>query len=236
MKNETAIITGGSRGIGKAIALKLAREGINIVITGRDKDTLRRAEDEIRKTGRECLYFSGDVRDKLHADKVVKASIEKFGTVDHLINNAGFGILKKFVDSTPEEFRDQMDVNVMGVYNFTKSVVPYMIKQGGGNIINIASLAGKNSFVGGTMYSATKHALLGFTKSLMLELREYNIRVASVCPGSVDTDFGNNTPGHRAKSNILTADDVAEAIYTIIKLPVNAMLSDLDIRPTNPGK
>lgn len=236
MKNETAVITGGSRGIGKAIALKFAREGMNIVITGRDKDTLQRTENEIKKTGNECLSFSGNVKDPSHADYVIKSSIDKFGKIDHLINNAGFGILKKFVDSTADEFLDQMDVNVMGVYNFTKSVVPFMIKHGGGNIINIASLAGKNSFVGGTMYSATKHALLGFTKSLMLELREYNIRVASVCPGSVDTDFGNNTPGHRAKSNILTAGDVAEAVYGIIKLPVNAMLSDLDIRPTNPGK
>jgi 3-oxoacyl-[acyl-carrier protein] reductase len=234
MKNDLAIITGGSRGIGRAIAIKMAKEGMNVIITGRNEKAIWSAEEEIKSYGVQCRYFLGNVQDTAHAEHVIKSAVKEFGKVDHLINNAGYGIMKKFVDSTLEEFKGQMDVNVFGVYNFTKAAVPYMIKANKGNIINIASLAGKNNFVGGTMYSSTKHALLGFTRSLMLELREYNIRVASVCPGSVDTEFGSNTPGHQGKSKILTPDNVADSVYAIINLPENALLSDLDLRPTNP--
>jgi 3-oxoacyl-[acyl-carrier protein] reductase len=234
MDREVAIITGGSRGIGKAIALKFAAEGIDVIITGRDENAIREAEREIKNLGVKCRYFLGNVQDESHSEQVVKSVISEFGKVNHLINNAGFGIFKNFIDSSLDEFREQMDVNVFGVYNFTKSVVPHMIEAKEGNIINIASLAGKNNFVGGTMYSATKHALLGFTKSLMLELRQYDIRVASVCPGSVATDFGTNTPGHQTKKGILTASDVADSVFSIINLPKNALLSDLDLRPTNP--
>jgi 3-oxoacyl-[acyl-carrier protein] reductase len=234
MKNDLAVITGGSRGIGRAIAVKFAKEGMNVIITGRNEKAIRSAEEEIKSYGVQCRYYLGNVQDSSHAEMVIKSAIDDFGKVDHLINNAGFGIMKKFTDSTADEFRNQMDVNVFGVYNFTKAAVPHMIKAKKGSIINIASLAGKNAFVGGTMYSATKHALLGFTKSLMLELREFNIRVASVCPGSVATEFGQNTPGHQNKNKILTSEDVADSVYAIINLPENALLSDLDLRPTNP--
>jgi 3-oxoacyl-[acyl-carrier protein] reductase len=236
MKKDLAIVTGGSRGIGKAIAVKFAKEGMNLVITGRDEKAIRQAEEEIRSYGVHCRYFLGNVQDTSHAEHVVKSSIDEFGKIDHLINNAGFGIFKKHIDSSLEEFRSQMDVNLFGVYNFTKAAAPHMIKAKKGTIINIASLAGKNAFVGGTMYSATKHALLGFTKSLMLELREFNIRVASVCPGSVATEFGSSEPGHQPRPNILTSEDVADSVFLITNLPVNAMLSDLDLRPTNPNK
>jgi short-subunit dehydrogenase len=229
---DLAVVTGGSRGIGKAIALRLAKEGMDVVITGRDEKAIRQAEEEIKSEGVNCRYYLGNVQDTKHAQHVINSAAAEFGKIDHLINNAGFGIFKKFIDSSLEEFKEQMDVNLFGVYNFSKAAAPFMIKADKGNIINIASLAGKNAFVGGTMYSATKHALLGFTKSLMLELREYNIRVASVCPGSVDTEFNGSTPGQ--KKGVLTSPDVAEAVYTIIKLPISAFLSDLDLRPTNP--
>jgi len=234
VNRETAVVTGGSRGIGKAIALRLARENMDVIITGRDEKRIIKVEEEIKSLGVECRYFLGNVQDPSHAEYVINSVVKEFGKVDHLINNAGIGILKKLVDSSLAEFKEQMDVNIFGVYNFTKAAVPHMINAGKGNIINIASLAGKNAFVGGTMYGATKHALLGFTKSLMLELRGYNIRVAAVCPGSVETEFGRLTPGHQVKTQILTSDDVAEAVYTIIRLPANALLSELDLRPTNP--
>lgn len=232
MKGELVLVTGGSRGIGKGIALKMAMEGINVVITGRDENALKNVKKEVETLGVECEYFIGNVQDHSHADHVINTIISQFGKIDHLINNAGFGIFKKFVDSTVDEFREQLEVNVLGVYNFTKAAAPHMIKARKGTIINIASLAGKNSFVGGTMYSASKHALLGFTKSLMLELREYEIKVASVCPGSVDSDFNG---GINTKKKILTPRDVADAVYAIINLPPNALLSDLDLRPTNPS-
>jgi len=231
---DISIITGGSRGIGRAIAIKLAEQGHDVIIFGRDETSLKKVCEELKNLGSNSEYFSGDVID----EKFVQDSIEKiylkYGKIDHLINNAGIGVFKKFVDSSLEDFKKQVDVNLFGVYNFTKAVINGMIERKQGSIINIASLAGKNSFIGGTAYSATKHALLGFTRSLMLEVREYNIRVASICPGSVDTEFSTNGRTIPHKKNILRPEDVAETVFSIIKMPARALVSEIDIRPTNP--
>ena len=231
---ELVIVTGASRGIGKAIALRFSKDGKDVMIFGRDVIALEAVQKEILKYGNACELFAGDAADEKFVQESVSKIIEKYGRVDHLINNAGLGIFKKLVDSTLDEFKTQIDVNLYGVYNFTKAVANNMIQRKSGSIINIASLAGKNAFVGGTMYSATKHAVLGFTKSLMLELREFNIRVAAICPGSVNTEFFDNTNMKPNTSKILQADDIAETVMTIIKLPVNALISEIDIRPTNP--
>jgi len=164
----------------------------------------------------------------------VKKIIDVYGKIDHLINNAGIGIMKKVVDASLDDFKKQVDVNLFGVFNFTKAVLPKMIERRSGSIINIASLAGKNSFIGGTMYSATKHALLGFAKSLMLEVREYNIRIASICPGSVNTGFSSGSLDPRSKGEILKPEDVAEVVISVIKMPVRVLMSEIDLRPTNP--
>ncbi|HKI77907.1 MAG TPA: SDR family NAD(P)-dependent oxidoreductase [Ignavibacteriaceae bacterium] len=232
--NKTAIVTGGNRGIGKAIALRLAKENYNLIIYGRDEEALKKTQSEIKKLGVECKYFSGDAADENFVKESV-AEIEKgFGKIDLLVNNAGMGIFKKLVDSELRDFKTQIDVNLYGIYNFSKAVLGGMIKHKSGAIINIASLAGKNSFPGGTMYSASKHAVLGFTRSLMLEVREYNIRVAAICPGSVATEFFGGTGRHPNYDKILKADDVAESVMAILKLPVHALISEVDLRPTNP--
>ncbi len=231
---EVAVVSGASRGIGKAIGLKLANEGYDVVIFGRDNSQLQIVCEELKKAGSHSIYFSGDAADEKFVNTSIEQVLSKYGRVDHLINNAGIGIFKKFVDSSLEDFKKQVDVNLYGVYNFSKSVVYKMIEQRSGSIINIASLAGKNSFVGGTMYSATKHALLGFSRSLMLEVREYNIRVASICPGSVDTEFSTNGRLTPHKKNILHADDVADAVLAVIRMPERALISEIDLRPTNP--
>lgn len=232
--NEITIVTGASKGIGRAIALRMAEEGHNLMLIARDEKKLREAKNDILKKNVECEYFAGDVADKVFVNESVKKIYAKYGRVDHLINNAGFGIFKLFVDSSVEEFRKQMDVNIFGVYNITKAVIDGMIKQQRGSIINIASLAGKNSFIGGTMYSATKHALLGFTRSLMLEVRQYNIRVAAICPGSVATDLISGSMAPPPMDKILQAEDIAETVMSIIKMPARALISEIDIRPTNP--
>ncbi|RMD49738.1 MAG: SDR family NAD(P)-dependent oxidoreductase, partial [Ignavibacteria bacterium] len=150
-------------------------------------------------------------------------------------NNAGVAVFKKFMDSSLEEFKMQMNTNVYGIYNFTKAVSTNMIENKKGTIINISSLAGKNGFVYGTMYAATKHAVMGFTRSLMLELREYNIRVVAVCPGSVMTDMISNAPVKPSNPDkILAPEDVASTVKSIIELPDRANISELEIRPTNP--
>lgn len=231
---ELSIVTGASRGIGKSIAIRLANEKHDIMLFGRDVSALTTVKKEVEKFGVITEIFSGDAADEEFVNDSINKVIRTYGKVDHLINNAGMGILKKFVESNLEEFKKQIDVNLYGVYNFTKAVINHMIEKRKGSIVNISSLAGKNAFVGGTMYSATKHALMGFTKSLMLEVREYNIRVTAICPGSVDTDFNPNRNTISEKKNILLADDVAETVALVLKMPVRAMVSEIDIRPTNP--
>lgn len=234
MARELTIVTGASRGIGRGIALRLAKENHDLMLFGRDISALKSVKEEVEKIGVSAEIFSGDAADEKFVHNSVNQIIKTHGKVDHLINNAGMGILKKLVDSTLDEFKQQIDVNLYGVYIFTKAVLPSMIMNRNGSIINISSLAGKNAFVGGTMYGATKHALMGFTKSLMLEVREYNIRVAAICPGSVDTSFNPNRAVIPEKKDILLSEDVAETVALVIKMPVRAMVSEIDIRPTNP--
>ncbi len=233
MSEELSIVSGASRGIGKGIALRLAKEGNDVIIFGRDKNSLEEVSLEIKKIGVNSEYFIGDVGDEKFVFDSIKIIENKYGKIDNLINNAGIGIMKKFIDSSLEEFKEQINVNLYGVYNFTKAVLNGMIKRRSGSIINISSLSGKNPLANGSQYAATKHALMGLMKSLMLEVREYNIRVAIVCPGSVNTHFSGLT--NRTNSNkILQPEDVAETIINILKLPVSALISEVDLRPTNP--
>lgn len=237
MDTDVSIVTGAGKGIGRGIALKLAREGHNVIITSRTESELIIAQKEIESNGVESSYFVGDVTDVDFVSSIVKNTLERFGKIDHLINNAGFGIFKNLVDSRLEEFQSQVNTNLFGVYNFCKAVLPGMIEKRKGSIINISSLAGKNFFAGGTMYTATKHALMGFSKSLMMEVREYNIRVAVVCPGSVETNFGSKSENSPiSKGEILKPEDVADTVAAIIKLPVRALISEVELRPTNPKK
>lgn len=233
--NKIAVITGASRGIGKATALKLAKENYKIMLFGRDEKLLNEVKIEIFKENGYADVFVGDVADENFVKESIDRIVKKYQQIDVLVNNAGIMIAKKFIETNLDEFKLQIDTNLYGVYNFTKAVLPAMMLKRGGTIINISSLAGKNPVSGGTLYSSTKHALMGFSKSLMLEVREYNIRVASVCPGSVDTELLTNTimaPANPEK--ILHSSDVAEVVLSVINLPIRAMISEIEIRPTNP--
>jgi 3-oxoacyl-[acyl-carrier protein] reductase len=232
--NEISIVTGGNRGIGKSIALRLAKENHDVIVFGRDEESLKKTSNEIKDIGVKCEYYIGDVADEVFVNNSMKKIIEKYGKIDNLINNAGTSVFKKVVDASLDEFKKQVNANLYGIFNFSKAVLPKMIERKSGAIINIVSLAGKNSFVGGTMYSASKHAALGFTKSLMLEVREYNIRVAAICPGSVDTEFFNGSSMNPNRDKILKPEDIAETVISILKLPARALISEIDIRPTNP--
>jgi len=232
-EKELAIVTGASRGIGKGIALRFAREGYNVMLFGRDIEALNNVEEEVKSFGVSSEVFAGDIANEDFVNKSINEILKNFGNVDHLINNAGLGIMKKVIDSSLDDFKRQIDVNLYGVFNFSKAVLPSMMERRSGSIINIISLAGKNPLSPGALYSASKHAALGFTKSLMQEVREYNIRVAAICPGSVDTYFGSGAHDSR-KDKILKPEDIAETVLAVIKLPIRALISEIDIRPTNP--
>jgi len=233
-EKEISIVTGGNRGIGKSIAIKLAKENHDVIIFGRDEKTLKNTSDELINLGARSEYFRGDAADEKFVKDSVNKIFEKYGKIDNLINNAGTSVFKKVIDASLDEFKEQINPNLYGIFNFSKAVLPIMTEKKSGAIINIISLAGKNSFVCGAMYSASKHAALGFTKSLMLEVREFNIRVAAICPGSVDTEFFNGSSMKPNRDKILKPEDIAETVTLILKLPVRALISEVDLRPTNP--
>lgn len=230
MEQKVAIVTGASKGIGEAISINLASQNILVCAFGRDKKALL----ELAESNENISIYSGDLTENNFIQKSVSEILQKFGKIDYLINNAGLAVFKKFVDTSIEEFQDQININLYAVFNLTKAVVPHFIQRNIGTIINISSIAGKNGFVYGTTYAASKHALMGFTKSLFLELREYNIRVSAVCPGSVETEMIINSPIQPKNiDKVLKANDVAEAVKAIINMPQNALISEIEIRPNN---
>lgn len=234
MNKEICVVTGASKGIGRAIALKMASEGCDVAIFGRNEKDLAETQIEIEKANVKAYTYIGDVSDEAFVGRSIKKIEQECGRIDHLINNAGMGIFKPLLEASFEDFRLQVEANLYGIFHFSKAVLPGMIKQKKGSIINISSLAGKNALVGGTMYTATKHAVMGFTRSLMLEVREYNIRVAVICPGSVDSSFNTSSLARPKKENILHPSDVAETVAAILKMPSRALISEVDIRPSNP--
>ncbi len=231
---KNVIITGASRGIGKSIALRFSKENFNVFIFGRDESELIKVKSEIEKNNAYCEYFIGDVADLTFVKNSIEQILTKEEKIDVLINNAGIAIFKKFIDTSLEDFKNQINTNVIGVFNFTKAVIENMIENKNGTVINIVSQAGKNGFDFGTTYSATKHAVMGFSKSLMLEVRKFDIRIITVCPGSTDTEMIKNSPIHKNNKQFLSPKDVAEITYSIVNLPQNALVSDIEIRPNNP--
>ncbi len=231
--NKNVLISGISRGIGKALAIELAREGCNVFGIARDKSKLDELKSELNKLGVESELFSADVGDYYLLKEIIESLISKY-KIDVLINNAGIGIFKPLTDYTYEDFDRLVKTNLYGVFNLTHLVLPSMIQNQSGDIIFISSLAGKNVNPGSTGYSATKFALTGFAHSLMLEVRKYNIRICLVHPGSVDTELIANFNPSVNRERILKPIDVVEPIITFLKLPGRAMMSEFEIRPTNP--
>ena len=236
---KVALITGASRGIGRAVAHKFAKEGMAVALTARDESLLKNVSDEISaRGGMQPLEIPADLRDISQISTIPKRVLNEWGRIDILVNNAGLGYLKPFLEIKPEEFQEMLDVNLRAVFLLTQDVLPHMIKRKSGNIINIASLAGKNGFKTGTGYAATKWALRGFAQCLMLEVREFDIRVITIFPGSVETGFGIRgvSPTGTPSQNKIQSVDVAETAYLAINMPERTMISEIDMRPSNPAK
>ncbi len=229
LKGKVAILTGAGKGIGRSIALSFAQEGMDVVLAARTRSDLDSVAKEVQDRGKAALAVPTDVSDEQQVARLITSTVERFGKIDILVNNAGVGVFKKVVDLRPDDFDRMWEVNVRGAYLCSRAALPYMMKQNSGVIVNVASLAGKNAFVGGAGYAATKWALRGFSQCMMLEVREYNIRSITVCPGSVDTEFGA-----KIKPRALLPQDVADAVLFAVKLPGRAMASEIDLRPTIP--
>ena len=198
LEGKVAVVTGASRGIGRSIAVHFAAEGAKLAISGRDPLRLGELRDELRAKGNEVLSILGDASSERDVVKLIESTVEAFGRIDILVNNAGFGIFKPVIEMKTEEFDSLFSVNMRGAFIATREALRHMIAQNDGVIINIASLAGKNAIENGAAYAATKWAMIGFAKSVMLEVRKHNIRIVTICPGSVDTDFGFSNRSNRA--------------------------------------
>lgn len=229
------VVTGGSTGIGLETARALAGAGARVAICARTAETLEAAAEELASTGAEVLPLRVDVTDEVQVDSLVSSVAERWGGADVLVNNAGIGIFGNILDLDVEDYDRVFAVNVRGLFLCSQAFAPLMVEQGDGVIVNVASLAGKNSFAGGSIYAASKHAVMGMSKSMMLDLRPRGVRVLTVCPGTVYTPFFDRVDQFdpdEAKS--LRAEDVADMIVQTIRLSDRATISEFEIRPVNP--
>ncbi|GAB4325296.1 MAG: 3-ketoacyl-ACP reductase [Candidatus Zixiibacteriota bacterium] len=236
LKGRRVIVTGASKGIGRAIAERLADEGARLAILARSKDRLNECQAGCAERGAECEAIVSDVADAASVSSAMNVALEWLGGVDVLVNNAGVGYFGSIEELDIEQFDEMVGTNLRGVYLCSRAVVPRMKSDGGGVIINIASIAGKNGFKGGSGYSASKFGVMGMTECMSLDLRPHNIRVAAICPGSVNApDFRAGRSGHIAESNMIQASDVAEAVVYIASQPPRIFIRELEIRVTNPS-
>jgi len=229
-----ALITGASRGIGRATAVRLAEGGYHTILTGRNAASLEESRVHVVAAGDvDCKVITADLSKPEEIARLAKEAGER---VDVLVNNAGLLHAKPFLELTDEEISDMLNLNLVAIMRLTRHVLPQMLKRESGSIVNIASLAAKNGFAGGSGYCASKFGLRGFASSLMQEVRNKNVRVITVFPGSVDTGMIARYDAAPRPDSMLQPDDVAEAILTAISLPVRATISELDLRPSNPQK
>ncbi|MNK06588.1 Sepiapterin reductase [compost metagenome] len=235
LKGKNALITGAGKGIGKAVALALAAEGSNLILLARTKTDLEKLAAEIQPFGVKTMIVTADIADIQSVNEVVEKALTEFKTIDILINNAGIGKFGKFMELTPEEFEQIIKVNLMGVYYATRAVLPGMIDQQSGDIVNISSTAGLRGAAATSAYSASKFAVIGLTESLMQEVRKHNIRVTALTPSTVATDMAkdlNLTDGNPDK--VMQPEDVAELIVAQLKLNKRVFIKDSGIWSTNP--
>ncbi len=234
-ETRTALVTGATDGIGRATAFALGRAGWQVGCCARTPDKIEALLAQLAEAGVRASGRPADVGEEREARAAVKHVVDTLGPVDALINNAGILIARPFEQLTLADWDHTMATNLRSLYLMTREVLPEMRRRRRGAIVNVASLAGRNGFVGGTAYTASKHAVLGFSKSLMLEARKDDVRVIAICPGSVDTGMLRDQPLLKADpTKILRPEDVAATIVHVLELPDRALVSELDIRPTNP--
>ena len=233
---QVAVVTGGSRGIGLAIASALVADGARVVVTGKSEAHLSAARPLIEKAGPGAVEtLQADVRRYDEVERAIAATVTRFGGLDILVNNAGVGIFANVADMTPAQWSEVIETNLTGVFNACHAAIPHMRQRGGGFIINISSLAGKNPFEKAAAYCASKAGLNAFSEALMQELRYDNIRVSYVLPGSVATGFssGDETKGADWK---IAPDEVAEVVVNLLRHNPRSLPSRVELRPSKPKK
>jgi NAD(P)-dependent dehydrogenase (short-subunit alcohol dehydrogenase family) len=233
LKTQRALITGGSKGIGLAIAQSMLNEGMQVAITGRDASTLEKARLDLGNPGEDqLLTFASDVRDSEGLNNVVKVIEKNWGGLDILIANAGIGHFAPIDKMSSEQWNETIDINLTGVFNSVKASVE-ALKSSKGYIISIASLAGTNFFANGAAYNASKFGLVGFTQAIMLDLRKYGVKVSTIMPGSVSTYFNDHTPSD-ADAWKIQPEDLGTMVIDLLKMPPRTLPSKIEVRPSVP--
>lgn len=235
LKNKIALVTGAGKGIGRAVALALAHEGVHVGLLARTQKDLMEVSEEIKSLGGKTSVVTADVSKMDEVNEAVKKVISDLGPIDILINNAGTGTFGKFLELEPEVWENQIKVNVFGVYYATRAVLPQMIERKSGDIVNVSSTAGKTGSAVTSAYSASKFAVFGLSESLMQEVRKHNIRVTALAPSTVVTELAHS-------ANLITGDaekvmhpeDFAELIIAQLKLNPRVFVKEASIFSTNP--
>ncbi|HUU80810.1 MAG TPA: SDR family oxidoreductase [Acidobacteriota bacterium] len=237
LRARVALVTGASKGIGRATALRLAQDGANMVIGATSNDLLEKVKGELEGLGAESIAVRCDVTHLSECEDLVQQALNRFGHIDILVNNAGVGFSGKIVDSDPKEAEQMVKVNILGVYYMTRLVLPSMIEQGRGDIVNIGSVAGLKYSPNFAIYSATKFAVRAFSEALRNEVQQYNIRVTLVHPGMTKTAFFDSftkggSPVPIDKGEILRPEHIADAIHLALTRPDGSALNEMTVRPT----
>jgi 3-oxoacyl-[acyl-carrier protein] reductase len=230
LEGQVALVTGASRGIGLAVAKRLASLGAHVCICARDARQLDEAKAEIERARGRVIAVAADVSHSGDVAKLIEKAVSALGPVQILVNNAGIGYFAPMHEAPEEKWDAVMDTNLKSVFLVSKAVAPGMIQKRGGHIINIASIAGKSAFAGGGIYCASKWGVLGLTQCMAEDLRPQGIRVSVICPGSVNTDFSPHTG--KDVSKMLQPDDIAHAVETLVTQQPQSFISEMVLRPT----
>lgn len=236
LKNKSAILTGAGKGIGRATAIELAKQGVNLGLISRSEAELSALCKELTaQYGIQAVYAVGDISIRSEAEAAADSVIEQLGQVDILINNAGIAKFGTLLEMDPEHWEKIIQVNLMGTYYITRKVLPAILEQKEGNIINVASTAGEKGFATGSAYAASKFGVMGLTESLMQEVRKSNIRVTALTPSTVNTPLAANA-GLKIgdEDRMLQPEDVAELILSVLQLPQRVFIKTAGIWTTNP--
>jgi len=235
LTGKNALVTGAGKGIGRAVAIALAQEGVNVALLARTENQLQDVAKEVQALGVKAAILTADIADRAAVEAAVAQAQTELGSIDILINNAGIGTFAKLVDMDPTEWEHIIQVNLMGTYYATRAVLPGMIARETGDIINIASTAGQRGAATTSAYSASKFAVLGLTESLMQEVRKHNIRVSALTPSTVATELAISnklTDGNPDK--VMQPEDLAEFIVSQLKLNRRIFIKEAGMWSTNP--
>ncbi|ACO45394.1 3-ketoacyl-ACP reductase [Deinococcus deserti] len=236
LTGKTAIVTGAGKGIGKAIALAFAQEGVHVGLIARDRKGLEALAEEISGQYKVKVGVAPvDVSDRAGVEAAVAQLAGELGSVDILVNNAGTAQFGSVLDMEPAEWERMIQVNLLGTYYATRAALPYMVRQGSGNIINIASTAGEKGAATASAYAASKAGVIAFTEALMPEVRKHNVRVILMNPSTVNTDLATSLGLKIGEEDrMLQAEDVAQVLVAALKLPQRALVRNLSLLTTNP--